>query len=110
MLWKEEKPMEEELFQLKKRPPEVREQLANVLYPEGAITQKEKPMASVDAKLILEPSERFLAELQGAKEELRAAREALSEARIREIIRDELAGWEKRQVQRVRFGEQFERK
>lgn len=37
-------------------------------------------------------------------EELKAAQEALSEACIRSIVREELAAWEKRQVQVHRFG------
>jgi hypothetical protein len=68
------------------------------------------PMANLDAKVTVEPSEQFLAELQKVRAELNAVREALSEARIRQIVKEELAIYDKRQLQRARFGEQFERK
>jgi uncharacterized protein (DUF3084 family) len=67
-------------------------------------------MASTDAKLTIQPSEQFLAELQKVRAELNAAKEALSEARIRQIVQDELAKYDKEQVHKRRFGEQFERK
>ena len=41
---------------------------------------------------------------------LQAKMDALNDERIRQIVQDELAKWEKRQVHRARFGDQFERK
>lgn len=63
-------------------------------------------MAQTDFTVHIDTSEQakhFLARLE-------EMREVLSEERIRQIVQEELAAWEKRQVQRARFGDQFERK
>lgn len=41
---------------------------------------------------------------------LQAKVDAHNDDRVRQIVQEELAVWEKRQVQRARFGEQFEGK
>lgn len=46
-------------------------------------------------------TEDIATELQKVGEELRATKEACDEARIRQIVREELEAWERRQLQRI---------
>ena len=49
-------------------------------------------------------SDELKSALDETVKELQAAREALSEERIRDIVREELKAHEKRQLQALRFG------
>lgn len=61
-------------------------------------------MASDSWQLKIELSDEFKGALQKSEVDLKAAQNALSEERIRQIVREELAAWEKRQQQARRFG------
>lgn len=59
-------------------------------------------MAALPQELKVTLSDEFSAALKETREELLAAKEMLSEARIRQIVQEELADWEKSFVQRIR--------
>lgn len=63
-------------------------------------------MAQTDFTMKVDLTDKFSEALQKTREEVRAAKEALSEEHIRQIVREEIAAWEKQQViaHRVQVG------